>query len=144
LSEIAIVTEQLKRHEGFREKPYYDTVGKLTIGYGWNLDDDGITKEEAEQHLIKEIAETVADLQAKLPDLYASLNEYRKAVLINMAYNMGIGNKKKGLLSFQNTLAMMRVGNYEGAAKGMLSSQWANQVGNRAKELAKIMKQGYA
>ena len=43
--------EDLKRDEGFRSHPYRDTVGKLTIGYGRNLDDVGISEREAEQLL---------------------------------------------------------------------------------------------
>ena len=46
----------LKRHEGLRLKPYQDTIGKLTIGYGRNLDDRGISKEEAEYLLRNDIS----------------------------------------------------------------------------------------
>ena len=41
------IEEQLILHEGLRLKPYRDTVGKLTIGVGRNLDDVGITRAEA-------------------------------------------------------------------------------------------------
>ena len=37
----------LIRHEGIKLKPYHCTSGKLTIGIGRNLEDRGITKEEA-------------------------------------------------------------------------------------------------
>lgn len=37
----------LIRHDGLRLKPYRDTRNKLTIGVGRNLDDVGITREEA-------------------------------------------------------------------------------------------------
>jgi hypothetical protein len=39
VSATDIARVQLIRHEGFRSKPYRDTVGKLTIGYGTNLQD---------------------------------------------------------------------------------------------------------
>ena len=42
-----LLMSMLKRHEGFRAFPYLDTVGKLTIGYGRNLSDVGISIEEA-------------------------------------------------------------------------------------------------
>ena len=38
-------TEQLKQDEGWRLKPYRCTAGKLTIGYGRNIEDKGITKQ---------------------------------------------------------------------------------------------------
>ena len=45
--DLRIVTEQIIRHEGFRNKPYKCTANKLTIGYGRNIEDNGITKTEA-------------------------------------------------------------------------------------------------
>lgn len=38
------IFQDLKRDEGFEEEAYRDTVGKLTIGYGWNIDDRPISK----------------------------------------------------------------------------------------------------
>ena len=38
---------ELIRDEANRLKPYRDSVGKLTIGIGRNLDDRGISKEES-------------------------------------------------------------------------------------------------
>lgn len=55
--------EQLERHEGLRLKPYKDTVGKLTIGIGRNLDDKGISRKEAFALLDNDIAEVVRQLE---------------------------------------------------------------------------------
>jgi lysozyme len=153
MSEIAIVTEQLKRHEGCRLVPYDDATGKpikpgtlvkghVTIGIGRNLEARPISEQDAEELLIEDIDSTVSEIKGNryLAEIYRGLNEYRKSVLINMCFNMGL----KSLLGFKNTLALIRVGAFERAADNMLMSQWANQVGNRAKELAKIMKMGYA
>ena len=41
------IEEQLLLHEGLRLKPYRCTSNKLTIGVGRNLEDKGISKEEA-------------------------------------------------------------------------------------------------
>jgi lysozyme len=54
------VYDVLKRDEGLRLKPYQDTVGKWTIGYGRNLDDRGISKYEAEAMLRNDVASTPA------------------------------------------------------------------------------------
>ena len=138
MPELEIVREQLKRHEGFKAKPYRCSAGALTIGYGTNLDARGITREEAERLMMNEVYDCVKALQRKLGDTYNNLNANRKAVLINMAYNMGIS----GLMNFKNTLRYIKQGNYEQASENMLVSQWADQVGNRAKELSEIMKIG--
>jgi lysozyme len=140
MSEIAIVTDMLKRHEGLFLKPYKDSRGYLTIGYGTCLDTRGITEHEAEVMLNDEIVDCVDALEREIPDIYSGLNEYRRAVLIDMAYNLGIA----GLLTFHNTLAKVKAGAYEEAAAFMLQSKWAKQVGNRAVELSEIMRKGYA
>ncbi|HAC30701.1 MAG TPA: lysozyme, partial [Marinobacter hydrocarbonoclasticus] len=45
-----LLKTQLKRHEGLRLKPYLDTASspRLTIGYGRNLEDVGISRDEAD------------------------------------------------------------------------------------------------
>lgn len=131
------LTAQLAKHEGYRQFPYRDTVGKLTIGFGRNLDDVGILREEAQAMLMNDIDAAERGLRERY-DWFADLDPVRQAVLVNLAFNLGI----VGLSGFRNTLAMVASGDYEGAATGMLHSKWAGQVGNRAKELATQMLTG--
>ena len=128
---------QLIRHEGLKLQPYYDTVGKLTIGIGRNLDDYGITKEEAMYLCKNNIVQCIAELEASLP-WFNTLDEVRKDVLINMDFNLGI----VGLLKFKNTLKLIEEGKYIDASYQMLSSKWSKQVGKRAIELSDQMRTG--
>lgn len=123
--------EQLMRDEGLRLKPYADSVGKLTVGYGHNLTDDGLPQAIAEALLDFDITAATADLYRTL-DWAWSLSEPRRGVLINMTFNLGIA----GLLEFRKALAAMKVGDWATAAKEMLASKWAEQVGPRAHRLA--------
>ncbi len=132
------IKEQLVRHEGLRLKPYRCTAGKLTIGIGRNLDDCGISQSEAYVMLINDIMNCEKQLQQKIPDIYNSLDEVRKSVLLNMCFNLGIN----GLLGFKNTLAFVKAGDWERAANNMLVSRWAKQVGRRAIELSELMRKG--
>lgn len=129
--------DQLKRDEGLRLTPYKDSVGKLTVGYGRNLDDVGISTEEATTLLLNDIERTTNDLSRFMPWI-VQLDEVRRAVLLNMAFNMGIHS----LLQFKNTLAAIQAGDYNQAALGMLHSEWATQVPARAARLAKQMELG--
>lgn len=129
--------DQLKRHERFRSKPYRCTAGKLTIGYGRNLDDNGISRQEAEYMLDNDVLRIITDLKLEIPWFYL-LDEVRQEVLINMAYNLGT----EGLLKWKNTLEDIRIGSFDKAADRMELSLWAGQVGNRAKELADQMRTG--
>lgn len=138
----ARLIEQLRLHEGERRKPYRDTVGKLTIGIGRNLDDKGLRRDEIEYLLANDIADSRADLDRYLP-WWRGLDPVRQRVLIDMVFNMGAGSPGKGgLLSFVNTLSEIRRGNYGIAADMMLASKWAQQVGRRAVRLATMMRTG--
>ncbi len=131
------VEQMLIRHEGLRLKPYHCTSGKLTIGIGRNLDNVGISKEEALILLGNDIERCHSSLNLNLP-WWIRLDEKRKLVLIDMCFNMGI----VGLLGFKTTLSLIKDGKYKEAAKAMLESKWAEQTGNRATELSKIMEGG--
>ena len=138
----ARLIEQLRLHEGERRKPYRDTVGKLTVGIGRNLDDKGLRRDEIEYLLTNDIADARADLDRYLP-WWRGLDPVRQRVLIDMAFNMGMGAPNRGgLLSFVNTLSNIRQGRYAEAADMMLASKWAQQVGRRAVRLATMMRTG--
>ena len=136
MSAIAIARPQLMRDEGLRLHPYRDTVGKLTIGYGRNLDDVGISQAEAEMMLTHDIAQA-ADSLTNLP-VFAVLDDVRQAVLITMAFNLG----RTGLMGFRRMWAALAERDYDCAAREMLDSKWARQVGIRAERLAEQMKTG--
>ena len=82
------IKAQLVRHEGLRLKPYRCTAGKLTIGYGRNLDDRGISRKEAYAMLDRDIRDCEQWLIDKIPDIYNNLDEVRQSVLLNMCFNL--------------------------------------------------------
>jgi len=125
------LTTQLKRHEGFRAKPYRCTAGYLTIGYGTNLD-IGITQDIGHVLLVNSLNEKWRELNDEFHDVWWRLSKPRQAVLINMAYNLGVA----GLKNFKNMWAAIREDRNEDVVKEMLDSKWARQVKKRANELA--------
>ena len=129
--------EMLIRHEGLRLKPYRDTVGKLTIGIGRNLDDVGITREEAMTLLNHDIAKVQREVQKAFP-WYSGLNGVRKNVVSKMVFNKGLPRFRQ----FRKAIAAIKANQWDEAAKQMLESRWARQVGRRARELARMMKSG--
>lgn len=129
--------DQIMRHEGLRLKPYKCSAGKLTIGYGRNLDDVGLRKAEAVLLLDNDIQSATETLNKSLPWVN-SLDWARRGVLINMTFNLGIA----GLLKFKNTLHYIQNSEWKKAHDAMLDSKWAQQVGPRAIELARIILTG--
>jgi lysozyme len=120
-----------------RFMPYRDTVGKLTIGWGRNLDDTGITEDEAEYLLAGDIHRSVAELRAVWP-WFDSLADARQRALAEMNFEMGLAV----LLQFKDTIRFVQAGDYDAAAKAALQSKWANQVGARAVRIAAMLRTG--
>lgn len=131
-----LATALIKKHEGLRLKPYRCSVGKLTIGYGRNLSDNGITLEEAEQLLQHNIDEVIQQAQTLL--FFSTLNEVRQAVIVDMIFNMGLPRFQK----FKKTIALIEQQAWQAAANEMLNSRWARQVGNRSQTLSDMMRYG--
>lgn len=128
--------DMIMAHEGLKLKPYRCTKGKLTIGYGRNLEDVGITREEAEILLDHDIAK--ARRQAEGFAWFASLSPNRQNVVVSMIFNLGLD----GFWGFKKIIEALERGNFVRAAVEMLSSKWAGQVGRRARELAELMRRG--
>ena len=128
---------QLTAHEGLRLKPYRDSVGKLTVGVGRDLDDVGLREGEAMFLCFCDVAVVERELDARLP-WWRRLDAPRRAVLIDMGFNMGV----TGLCAFTDTLAAAKAGSFGDAAQSMLRSRWAGQVGRRAATLSRMMRTG--
>lgn len=132
------VHHDLKRHEGCRLKPYQDTEGVWTNGYGHTKgitkNSPVITQDQAEEWLREDIQDALADAK-RLISNYNDLSLVRKSVVVNMAFNLGYHRFKK----FKNTILYIESEQWSSAAMGMLNSLWARQVGQRATELAARM-----
>ena len=134
---------QLRRHEGLRLKPYHCSENFLSLGYGRNLETNGISEAEAEFMLLNDLLACESEL--KNEGWYNQLDEVRRAVILNMAFNLG----KPTLLKFRKLIGALSDDDYETASKEMVTgsdgvspSKWASQVGSRAYELADQMRTG--
>lgn len=131
------LVERLIKHEGLRLRPYTCPAGKLTIGVGRNLEDRGISEEEAMIMLQNDIIACRKECYSNFI-WYGEMDELRQEVILEMCFNLGITRLK----GFKKMLKACELKNYSLASQEMLTSLWARQVGNRAKTLAKIMEKG--
>lgn len=129
--------EQLIRDEGRRARPYHDTLGHLTIGVGRNLDAKGLSSDEIDFLFDHDINDAETALTHACP-WSGALDAPRQAVLIGMAFNLGM----TGLLEFHRMLRACAAGDYASAAGEMRASVWHGQVGARAERLACQMETG--
>jgi len=135
--DITSLEDQLIDHEGLELKPYRCTAEKLTIGVGRNIEDRGITEDEA-RYLLKNDIKIVEDELLEKKAVVAGLDAVRQRVLVDMGFNLGIPT----LLKFQNMWAAIEEEDFETAAEEAMDSRWAKQVGRRAERLCQAMATG--
>jgi len=131
------ITVRLMHDESFSGKIYTDSKGFITIGFGFNLTTQELPISIALEWLHILINKIQFELEKHI-SFWNELNDARKYVLINMAYQMGIG----GLLQFHAMLKSLGSKDYDGAAIEMKDSVWYRDFTTRASRLVKIMQSG--
>lgn len=124
---------QLMGHEGFSRFPYRCSSGRLTIGYGRNLEDRGITKHEARVLLKNDIAECYRDCCKIFPN-FENLSHLRQRVILDMRFNLG----PAGFREFKGFIAAVNSNDIKAAAGEMMDSKWYHQVEQRGRMLVKM------
>lgn len=142
---IETVEDLLCFEEGYRAEPYYCSEGYPTIGIGTRIGPKGAALVNYQMHWSKEIAkahlrEEVKAISDKIDGYpwFRQCNGPRRAVLISMAYQMGVS----GLLGFRNTLRLIEEGNFAVAGRNMRASKWYKQTPARAERHARVMESG--
>jgi lysozyme len=139
------VEDLIAKHEGRVNAQYLDSLGIPTIGIGHNCQahplppgwTSPLSDAQVDQLFSQDLAITCAQMFRSLP-WASSLDPVRQSVLVDMAFNMGLG----ALLGFKHTLSLVESGDYAAAAAAMLESTWAVQVGQRAQENSAMMRSG--
>jgi len=126
--------DQLILHEGLELKSYQCSAGFITLGVGRNVEELGITEDEARYLLDNDILRVCQELDNNLP-WWRDLSEVRQRIFVDMVFNLGISR----FLNFKNMIAAAESEDWDEAAAQMLDSKWADQVGQRAHRLAKSM-----
>jgi len=156
MTDTARLVASVRNHEGFRANPYLCPAGKLTIGYGRNLEDAPLTGAEwrelwnrgdiavslsragAERLLGSALARIERQCVATFR-WWPRLNDARQNVIVEMAYQLGW----PGLLGFRRMLAAIEAGDFTEAAREGLDSKWAREDSPaRARRLMRQMEMG--
>lgn len=125
-----LLIKELERDEGRVLHAYPDSLGYLTIGIGRLIDKrkrGGISNEEADYLKANDIRRIQAALDAKYPE-WRKLSPVRQRAMQNMAFQLGVNWPDE----WRNTYAMIRAGNFSGAAAAMRGSLWRSQTPARA------------
>lgn len=124
-----MIEEHIKENEGLRLRPYRCTAGKLTIGYGHNLDDLGISQSIADMIFQEDLARAVEQARQVFPNL----TEYPEeviTVIVDMVFNLGLTRFEQ----FKRFISAIKEHNYKLAVAEIDNSLYAKQVPNRAKK----------
>ena len=151
---VNIVRQQLREDEGFRNNIFRDTVGKRTVGFGFNVDDPTVSKllppevvmggrplneKEAEGVLNKLIDRAAGDAKAFVgEDVFNKLDPVRQSVLVNMSFQLG----SPRLRTFKKFRDALQKGDFERASFEIMNSKFARQVPNRASRNSKRIRKG--
>ena len=144
---LDLALKLVKEAEGFEPLPYRCTAKKLTQGYGRNLEvhplsaeekaelasDGSVSEDVAEKWAIKELYECEEKLKSNI--IYQKQSDVRKAVLLDMCFNIGYS----GLMKFKKMWFALGERDYPQASREMKDSSWYTQVGNRGKRNVEIM-----
>jgi lysozyme len=129
---------QLIYDEGVRASAYQDSEDYWTIGVGRLIDEKKGGKLSADEieYLLDNDIDKVINQVIREFDWYYDLSEVRKEVILNMAFNLGIGGVKK----FKNMINALKRHDWDDASREMLDSKWSGQVGQRAIRLSEAMR----
>ena len=122
------IRDHVKEYEGYSQLVYECTAGYATIGYGRNLEQRRITKEESEYLLANDLQQCIKELKGII-NRFDELPNKAQLVLVDMCYNLGLSK----LLNFENMLDAIDARDWEKAAEELLNSRYARQVKRRAR-----------
>ena len=123
-----------KEFEGYSETLYKCPADKWTIGWGRNIQDRGISLDEAELMFRNDISHAIRDLMSVFPNFHHMERNVR-IVLVDMMFNMGLPS----FLTFHQFINAAKRGDKPAMIQEMKDSAWYIQVGNRSKKLITLL-----
>ena len=136
-----VLKKRIRDHEGFRDSPYLDSLGKATIGYGHLITDEDEFEEGKQypkEQLLKLFDKDFEKAERGCEQLVGHIQELHieaKNVITEMVFQLGT----QGVRNFKNMISALEARDYPRASAEMLDSRWHAQTTNRCESLAKIM-----
>lgn len=120
------IKESIKKEEGLSLQVYRDSIGNLTVGYGHLIRAGApITQDMADSLFEIDYIKAVSGYNS----LGLDLDPVRRSAIIDMIFNMGIGNVQQ----FKRMIEHLKDKSWAMAAYELMNSEYAKQVPNRAK-----------
>tara|TARA_B100000424_G_C22809180_1_gene433490 strand:+ start:335 stop:793 length:459 start_codon:yes stop_codon:yes gene_type:complete len=146
------VKERIKKHEGFRDTIYKDSLGFATIGYGHLVKESDSFEENVQypQEMLESIFEDDYNIALDGANVLIESNlgshQYKalpqkkkniiKGVIVEMVFQLGVA----GVGKFRNMFSNLDECNFEEASNEMQDSLWYEQTKSRCKKLSGIIK----
>ena len=140
MADYTELKNKIKKHEGYRDHIYLDSLSIPTFGYGHMvLPDDDLVEgkhypiEVAEEYFDKDFNISVSDAEKLIGDI--NLNHIQKCCIIQMCYQLGGPRTSK----FKKMWQALRDQDFQEASAQILDSQWNKQTPGRCAEVAAEM-----
>ena len=136
-----VLKKRIREHEGYRDRPYLDSLGKATIGFGHRSSEEAEFEEGKQypkEQLLKLFDKDFAKAEMGADQLVGHIQELHieaKNVITEMVFQLGT----QGVRNFRNMISALETRDYQRASAEMLDSRWHAQTTNRCESLAKIM-----
>ncbi len=131
---------KIKKHEGYRDHIYLDSLSIRTFGYGHMvLDTDDLTEgvnypiEIAEEYFEKDFSISLSEAEKLIGDI--ELNHVQKCCIIQMVYQLGGPRTSK----FKKMWKALEEGDALTASAEIIDSRWHAQTPGRCEEVAQEM-----
>ena len=150
--------QMLQADEGLKYNAYKDTVGKTTVGIGFNMDSPSAKNVWVQANIresfnlvknsnfplstasIASLVNTcINNCKIDLRDVFDDFDTYPNYVqlaLINLMFNMG----KHTFEQFYQFCNFIEDDDYDGASNDLKSTKWASQLPERAKRVMALLK----
>jgi GH24 family phage-related lysozyme (muramidase) len=155
--DIEEIKDEIRKHEGFRDTTYSDSLGFATIGWGHLVTDSEKENNkyvEGKQYSKEELSKVFdEDFQSAWDNANSLVKERltntdfglldidRKMKVISILCNMCFQLGKAGVGKFRKMFENIAKLNFKGASLEMLDSRWSKQTPSRAKYLSDKMSQ---
>ena len=140
MSNYTELKTKIKKHEGYRDHIYNDSLSIATFGYGHMvLPTDDLVEgkhypiEVAEEYFDKDFNIAVSAAEKLIGDI--NLNHIQKCCIIQMCYQLGGPRTSK----FKKMWQALKEGDALTASAEILDSRWHSQTPGRCEEVAEEM-----
>ena len=125
----------LREEEGFSAFAYKDSRGIITVGFGRNLEANGISRQEAEYLLRNDVEACISDVRSVIKG-FDALPAPAQLVCVALRFNLG----PRGFRSFRHFISAVQREDWRSAELELLDSKAGRLLPERYQRMGKVLR----